>query len=59
MNKPITLRVVISEYSKWIAAIWGASARQQIMPADAWHMIAELQSEMRRWIGAELLNKEL
>jgi hypothetical protein len=54
-----TLRIAISEYSKWIAAIWAASARQQIMPADAWHMIGNLQHELRRWVGEELLNKEL
>jgi hypothetical protein len=54
-----TLREAISEYTKWVAAVWSAGALHQIMPDDAYYMLDGLKRELRIWIGEELLNKEL
>lgn len=52
----VTLRDAISEYSKWIAVVYGALVRQQIMPYDAFEKVQQLKAGLRAWIGPELLN---
>ena len=52
----ITLRYAISEYTKWVSAVWGAMARGLSIAPDGWVMLEDLNNEFKRWIGKELLD---
>jgi len=55
----VTLRDAISEYSKWIAVVYGALVRQQITPFQAFEMVKQLKAGLVVWVGDELLNREI
>lgn len=55
----VTLRHAITEYSRWVAALWAASVRQTIYPDDTWIKLEQLKIGLRYWVGEDLLNKEL
>lgn len=56
MDKPVTLREALSEYSKWVAAVYAACAYNRILPVDALEYLDALRLEMRQWLGEKLLD---
>ena len=56
METVVKLKDAITEYSKWIAVVYGALVRQQITPFQAFEMVKQLKAGLRAWIGEELLN---